>query len=63
MFIHGSSLSKIAEKTSIDRSAISKKNKCEEWQKAENEQLIADDVKLAINKSTRNQLSLMELID
>jgi transcriptional regulator with XRE-family HTH domain len=55
MFEGGSSLSEIADKTGIDRSTVSKKAKCQTWQKAKNEQLIADDVKLALNKSTLNQ--------
>ena len=55
MFEGGSSLSKIADKTGIDRSTVSKKAKCQVWQKAKNKQLIADDVKLALDKSTLNQ--------
>jgi transcriptional regulator with XRE-family HTH domain len=55
MFEGGSSLSEIADKTDIERSTISKKAKCQGWQKAKNEQLIADDVKLALDKSTLNQ--------
>jgi transcriptional regulator with XRE-family HTH domain len=55
MFEGGSSLSEIADKTGIDRSTVSKKAKCQAWQKAKNKQLIADDVKLAMDKSTLNQ--------
>jgi hypothetical protein len=55
MFEGGSSLSEIAGKTDIERSTISKKAKCQGWQKAKNEKLIADDVKLALDKSTLNQ--------
>lgn len=56
MFEGGSSLSEIADKTGIDRSTISKKAKFQAWQKAKNEHLIADAVKLAIDKSILNQL-------
>jgi DNA invertase Pin-like site-specific DNA recombinase len=55
MFEGGSSLSEIADKTGINRSTVSKKAKCQAWQKAKNGQLITDDVKIAIDKSTLNQ--------
>ena len=58
MFEGGSSLSEIAGKTDIERSTISKKAKTEGWSKGINQQLIADDVRLALNKSTFNQHEL-----
>jgi hypothetical protein len=55
MFEGGSSLSQIADKTGINKSTVSKKAKYQAWKKAKNEQLIIDDVKMAIDKSTLNQ--------
>jgi hypothetical protein len=55
MFEGGSSLSQIADKTGINRSTVSKKAKYQAWQKAKNEQLITDDVKIALDKSSLNQ--------
>ena len=58
MFEAGSSLSTIAGKVDIERSTISKKAKSEGWLKGINQQLIADDVRLALNKSTLNEQQL-----
>ncbi len=58
MFEGGASLSTIAGKVDIERSTISKKAKADGWHKGINQQLIADDIRLALNKSTLNEQQL-----
>lgn len=55
MFEGGASLQEISFKTDIDRSTISKKAKKLGWEKGVNQQLIADEVRVATEKSTLNQ--------
>jgi predicted DNA-binding protein YlxM (UPF0122 family) len=58
MFEAGASLSEIAGKVDIERSTISKKAKKEEWDKAINQQLILDDIRLQQRKATLNEQQL-----
>jgi hypothetical protein len=58
MFEGGASLSTIAGTVDIERSTISKKAKADGWHKGINQQLIADGVRLALNKSTLNEQQL-----
>lgn len=55
----GLSLSKINDKTGIDRSAISKKAKIQQWQQGKNADYIEAKEIIAVKKSTENQQSLM----
>ena len=55
----GLSLAKIKDKTGIDRSAISKKAKSQQWQQGKNADYIEAKEIIAIKKSTENQQSLI----
>lgn len=55
----GLSLAQIKDKTGIDRSAISKKAKNQQWQQGENTDYIEAKELIAVKKSTKNQQSLM----
>lgn len=55
----GISLQKIKDKTGIDRSAISKKAKNQQWQQGKNADYIEAKEIIAVKKSTENQQSLI----
>lgn len=55
----GLSLAMIKDKTGIDRSAISKKAKIQQWQQGKNIDYIEAKEIIAVKKSTENQQSLM----
>lgn len=58
MFEGGASLNDIYIKTKIERSTVSKKSKKEEWEKGKNSQIIDNEVKSLVEKSTLNQQQL-----